>query len=159
LVFTTQQQPELLQAITFPGPPGPDVIPPAPPVTPTTVPGPSDSIWDADEQRRRWLEWSLKRKLAKKGQKAPIQAPALEVLIVPEPDSIATEADPDPAKKTVVIPHVSLDTLLAANAAAVRAQQESAMVQAAAERARAQLAKKLADDEDDDDAALFLLDD
>lgn len=123
------------------------------------VPGPSDGEWDADEQRKRWLEWSLRRK---QGKKTDVPKPSTKPAIEP-PDAIATKTVPEPASplpKFMGLPTPeTVQALLYANAAAVRAQQQSEAVIRAAALAETMKLKKQQDDEDDDDAALFLLDD
>jgi hypothetical protein len=126
-------------------------IPPNPPpavVPPTSLPGPADGIWDADEQRKRWIAWSQRRKPAKAVKVVPPPAPAPSETLPP------ISVTPPPPPKFLGLPTPEMvQALLEANARAVREQQISDAVIHAARL------KQQQDDDDDDDAAIFLLDD
>lgn len=129
------------------------VIPPA--TTATTVTGPSDGFWDADEQRRRWIEWSRQRK-QRQDQKPVAKAKLADIRIEPQreiPAAPAIAPAPQPIATDAIV-----QSLLQANAAAVRAQRESdAVIRANALALAEQL--RIAQEEDDDDALALLMDD
>lgn len=129
------------------------VIPPA--TTATTVTGPSDGLWDADEQRRRWIEWSRQRK-QRQDQKPVAKAKPADIRSEPPreiPAAPAIAPAPQPVATDAIV-----QSLLQANAAAVRAQRESdAVIRANALALAEQL--RIAQEEDDDDALALLMDD
>jgi len=159
-VFTLQEQPPFYQSFTFPGPPGPDVIPP---VVTTTMPGPSDGEYDAEMQRKRWLAWMEQRR-ARKQQQAltPVATPQkLDAKGKPVDFGIAPRRinwEPPESKPTVAVPGADgLDIKAAILRELERMTQEAQARQAAEEAER--VARKKRDDDDDDDAAILFLGD
>lgn len=119
---------------------GPTPAPtPTPVVVPVSVPGPADGEYDAEVQRQRWLAWAAQRK----GKQAPAVVAKVQPVNFGAPMPAARP--PIAVSPVPVMRDEAMAVLLAANALAVKAQQDAAVVIEAAIRRQ----KELDDDEDD----------